>query len=279
MSHEHEKDYCEDMDNKVCTCSQDHHKDCHESCGAKIIDTDTECQCSNTPVLPTVIPSGAFVGKIPVVLAETTVTIPIKSNIKLASKALEIKEINKNVYVTQCHLMETPSGATTGTLFLEGFVRKNIQYATIDCVDKNGETISGGIKHTTVRIPFCCTTTVNFLRRPVLRGPIFTETPPASQVEYLGEFINDQNACAEPIQGSDPCQRGFVHNEIFNEPVFCELIRAAIQEDDFTRCPRSITSNCGNSIEQTFNSIEEKMLVSITLKVLQKQQVGLTAIS
>ncbi|MBI6875547.1 CsxC family protein [Clostridium aciditolerans] len=289
MSHGHEKDCCEDRDycedigccedrdNDVCDCSHHDHDEHCDSCRAKIINTHTGCQCSNKKVVPKTIAPGAFVGKIPIVLAETTITIPVISNIKLEHKALEIKNINKNLYVTQCHLMETTPCATTGTLFIEGFVRKNIQYATVDCVDHNGETISGGIKHTTVRIPFSCTTTVTFLQKPVLRGPIFAETPAVTQVEFLGEFANRKDICAEPTQGSDPCQKGFVHHEIFNEPIFCELIKATIQEDDFTKCPKPIVSNCKTNLERTFNSIEEKMLISLTLKVLQKQQVGLTA--
>lgn len=277
MSQYHEHEGCENRDVNQCACSHDHNEHC-DPCKGKILDTQTECQCTSTPVIPKIIAPGAFVGKIPVVLAETTVTIPIISKIKLENTALEIKQINKNVYVTQCHLMETHPGACTGTLFLEGFVRKNIQYATVSCVGNNGETISGGINHTTVRVPFTCSTTVTFLNRPVLRGPIFNETPATTTVEYLGEFVNGRDLCSEPVLGSDPCQKGFVHHEIFNEPVFCELICATIQEDDFPRCPKPIQSFCDNNIERTFNSLEEKMLVNITLKVLQKQQVGLNAI-
>lgn len=272
MLHEH----CEDRDDKICGCSE--HEECHDPCNAKVISTHTETEFVSTPVLPNIIAPGPFIGKIPVVLAETTITIPVISNIKLEKRALEIKQINKNVYVTQCHLMETPPCATSGTLFIEGFVRKNIQYATVTCVSEHGETISGGINHTTVRIPFRGTATVNFFKRPVLRGPIFTTSPPPDEVEYLGEFNNSKDICAEPIMGRNPCQKGFVHTENFNEPIFCELIDATIKEDDFQKCPKPISYSCENNIERTFNTLEEKMLITITLKVLQKQQVGLTAI-
>ncbi|WP_411680590.1 CsxC family protein [Clostridium thailandense] len=273
MSNEH----CEDRDDNLCDCSQQ--EECHDSCNAKVINTHTQTEFLATPVVPNLIPAGAFVGKIPIVLAETSITIPVISNIKLEKRALEIKQINKNVYVTQCHLMETPPEACSGTLFIEGFVRKNIQYATVSCVSENGQTISGGINHTTVRIPFRGTATVEFLRRPVLRGPIFNTTPPADSVEFLGEFSNTKDICAEPVMGLNPCQKGFVHTENFNEPIFCELIGAVIKEDDFQKCPRPISSSCcDNNIERTFKTLEEKMLITITLKVLQKQQVGLTAI-
>ena len=61
----------------------------------------------------------------------------------------EIKRITKNVYLTQCKLLPR-SGKIgkdgtliSGKLFISGFVRKNIEYATADCVDKDG--ISGRI--------------------------------------------------------------------------------------------------------------------------------------
>ena len=269
MSNEH----CED---KVYDCSNK--EESHDSCNAKVINTHTQTELLATPVIPTIVAPGPIIGKIPVVLAETSITIPVISNIKLEKRALEIKQINKNVYVTQCHLMETTPESCTGTLFIEGFVRKNIQYATVSCVSENGQTISGGINHTTVRIPFRGTATVQFLKKPVLRGPIFNTTPPADSVEYLGEFSNSKDICAEPVMGLNPCQKGFVHTENFNEPIFCELISAIIKEDDFQKCPKPISSCCENNIERTFRTLEEKMLITITLKVLQKQQVGLTAI-
>ena len=43
--------------------------------------------------------------KVPVLLAEIRVTIPVVSEIKLEDNAIEIKRIKKNVYLTQCHLI------------------------------------------------------------------------------------------------------------------------------------------------------------------------------
>ena len=40
----------------------------------------------------------------------------------------------------------------SGKLFISGFVRKNIEYATADCIDK--KVVSGRIAHTTVDVHF-----------------------------------------------------------------------------------------------------------------------------
>ena len=69
------------------------------------VETECGCICEQECVNPTVIPCGDVFVKIPVVLAETEVTIPIEAIIKLDKDAIEIKRIKKNVFLTQCRLI------------------------------------------------------------------------------------------------------------------------------------------------------------------------------
>jgi hypothetical protein len=241
----------------------------HESdCKGRVGKVETKTNIVGTPVPPTTIHPGPFVAKFPIVLAEVTVTIPILAHLKLEEKALEIKRIKKNVYITQCHLIPPPwPKACTGTLFLEGFIRKNVEYATEEC--SSDETICGKIKQCTFHVPFDTTTTVTFLR-----SPIFTPNPPTVEFEIFEDHIKSCDICREPVIGSDPCQQHFSSTEFFNEPVFCELVSACFNEADIHRDPKTC---CENPIEQSFRKITEKCLLTLTFKVLQKQQVGLKA--
>ena len=247
----------------------------NNSCNADV-DSFTEQVSESVIVIPTTITPGtnpAVVVKIPVVLAETKIIIPVVSEIRLESKAFEIKRIKKNVFVTQCHLIPNSSIAphnTTGILYLEGFVRKNIEYATKDCMDADG-TVSGSINHTTVKVLFSSTTRVTFRRQPqIVTNNVTTE------FEMFNDTLKTCDICAEDVIGKDPCEEGFIHNELFNEKVYCELISADIVEADIHKNPKSL--GCDNPEEQIFNKITEKMVLAITIKLLQKQQVNITAL-
>lgn len=254
-------------------------------CSARVI-SEPHCTCSNTPITPTPnIPvCGNVVVKIPVVLAETTITIPLVSHIKLETKAAEIKRIRKNVFIKQCHLIPgsvtcthpgpyDPPAAThvtpppplyTGVLNIAGFVRKNIEYATRDCSGKG--VMSGRINHSTFDIPFSCTTTVLFTVKPV-----FVPNIPTTEIETLQENYKSCDVCAENIMGNNTCERNFSHFEVFNERVFCELVSACIFESDIDMDPVSL--GCNSPMDFCFDEVTEKMVVNVTLKLLQKQQV------
>ena len=73
--------------------------------------------------------SGKIV-KIPVLLQSIEIQIPTHANIEFPKEehVLEIKDIKKRVFLSQCKLLHSGNG---GTLFISGFVRKNIQYAHV----------------------------------------------------------------------------------------------------------------------------------------------------
>jgi hypothetical protein len=243
------------------------------SCNADV-DSFTEQVSENDIVTPRTIPCGTVVVKIPVVVAETKIIIPIVSEIKLEKEAFEIKRIKKNVYVTQCHLIpETSSGNDdkNGMLYLEGFVRKNIEYATKECMTADG-IVSGNINHTTVKAFFSTTVRVYF------NGvkPVFEKNGVTEEFETFEDTLKTCDTCTENVVGKDPCEDGFIHREAFNEKVYCELISAKVVEADIHKNPKSLDRD--NPEEQTFNKITEKMVLALTIKLLQKQQVKITAL-
>lgn len=244
----------------------------HEYNSCAMVYPKAQSLTEQVSVTPKVIDAGATVVKIPVVLAELNITIPVEAAIKLDEEVIEVKRIRKNVYLTQSRIIpfSQDSRPGTGILFIEGFIRKNIEYATNECRKHGSVNICGDIRHCTVEVPFNFTTRVTFIRQP-----IFVENTVPSELEFFTDKIKGHDVCADPILGRNPCDQSFFFTEYFNEKPFTELVRADIAEVDIHK---NTILGYGNPIEQKFTSITEKLVLNLTLKVLQNQQVRVTAI-
>lgn len=225
------------------------------------------------PVAPAVISAGATVVKIPVVLAEVNITIPVEADIKLDEEVIEIKRIRKNVYLNQSRIIPFSGGTVPGTglLFISGFVRKNIEYATNECRRHESVNVCGDIRHCTVEVPFNFTTRITFIREP-----IFVENTIPSELEFFTDKNKGYNGCSDPVIGRNTCDQSFFFTEFFNEKPFTELVRADIAEIDILK--NSNSDYYGDSKERNSTILTEKLVLNLTLKVLQNQQVRVTAI-
>ncbi|MGH4123331.1 MAG: CsxC family protein [Clostridium sp.] len=252
-------------DSQIAACSLE-----RQACAT--VTTQAESITEQMDVDPCVIKCGPVVVKIPVVIAETNITIPVEATITLDQTVMEVKRIKKNVFLTQSRLIpfSHDSRNCTGILFIAGFIRKNIEYATQTCPSGVNVNVCGDIRHCTVQVPFNFTTRVTFLR-----PPIFTENTTPSELEFFTDKLAGCDACADPVLGRNPCDQNFYFTEYFNEKPFVELVRADITEIDIHTNP---TSNCQTPTEQRFTELTEKIVVNLTLKVLQNQQVRITAL-
>jgi hypothetical protein len=250
--------------------SVDYSSESAEPCA--IVKSQVESLTEQVAVDPTVIEPGPVFVKIPVVLAETNITIPVEATIKLDKAAMEIKRIKKNVFLTQSRIIpfSQDDRPGTGILFIEGFIRKNIEYATKTCTTSGTQNVCGDIRHCTVEVPFNFTTRITFLR-----PPIFIENTTPSELEFFTDKLQGCDVCSDPVIGRNPCDQSSFVTEFFNEKPFTELVRADITEVDIHTNP---TISCKTPTEQMFNKLTEKVVVNLTLKVLQKQQVRITAI-
>ncbi|MBU3156658.1 CsxC family protein [Clostridium estertheticum] len=238
-----------------------------DNCG-KIISSQTLPLSSGTTITPVGI-RGPLVAKIPVVLGEREIQIDVEAVFKLNEPFFEIKRIKKNVYLTQCKLLPR-SGViaadgtlVSGKLFIGGFVRKNIEYATADCVEK--EIVSGRIAHTTIDVPFTAVTEVVYTVPPVVnvRGV-------QKEIDLLSSC--GCNDCTGTIMGKSGCEQYLEDNITFTESPYCELEGIRIFEDDINTDPLYHKTN---SKVQLYNKVIEKMVVYIRVKVLQLQQVNI----
>lgn len=240
----------------------------NENCKATVI-SETLPLFESIPHSPEVT-LGSVIIKVPVVLAEFTVPITVEASIKLEDAILEIKRIRKNVFLNQCKLIPNSENdkPNTGIVFLDGFIRKNIEYVSKEHNIKRRASC-GKVKHTTVKVPFKCTTRVTF-KTP----PKFKTTIPQAEVEILENRIKAYDPCKEPIIGRDTREKNLKIIEFFNEKVFCELISAEIVESDILENPTN--EECKPLFDQTFHYITEKVVLFLTIKLLQNQDIEIS---
>lgn len=223
----------------------------------------------NAPVNLTPIVAGV-VAKIPVVLAELTVQVNVDSIVELPEPAIEIKNIKKHLKITQCLLLQN-----TNMLFVKGFVRKNIEFATLGCSNAKG--ICGDIKHCTIDVPFKFTTPVTF--NGIAPAPVINRTE--SEFEYFRQqdLFGPEFADKDKLLSGDLTEFNQITTEFFNELPFCELISSRIVEFDEFLNPTKPHKATVPFEERVFKNIEEKMVIFITLKILQKRQVAIGAVA
>ncbi|WP_433744444.1 CsxC family protein [Falsibacillus pallidus] len=227
--------------------------------------TTTSCGCENKPHKPNVS-IGKLITKVPVVLAEITLQVNVDALIDFPEPVLEIKDIKKHVKLTQCRLL-----LPTNKLFVKGFVRKNIQYASPSPEIENSTTtsVASDIHSITVDVPFQCVTEIDHFLTP----PVMPEFNRRNEFDFLiSKSLPTGFPEKDELQTNDLSQFHQESTQYYNEIPFCELISSKIIEWDeaIDRVALPTSSPIG---EGYFTKIEEKMVVDITLKVLQKQQI------
>ncbi|WP_456274631.1 CsxC family protein [Bacillus sp. AK031] len=209
---------------------------------------------------------GKVITKVPVVLAQLSLTANMSATITFPEPVLEIKDIKKRVKITQCRLL-LPSNK----LFISGFVRKNIQYASpsTDIEQTTNSSIASDLHSYTVDVPFSVITEIeDYITDPVL--------PKTNSREEFDFFVAQPLPSGYPekdeLLSSDLSQFHQTSAQYYNELPYCELVSSKIIEWDeaIDRGPLPTTTPLAEGI---FTVIEEKMVLDFTLRVLQDQQI------
>lgn len=247
--------------------------------------------CMSNAVTPITTPGGAagrIITKVPVTIAERNVSTNLSVKIKFPHPVLEIKDIKKTLKIVQCSLVLQPVGPgqnpfapADGHLFLRGFLRKNIQFASpmMDkCHDYHDSCISSVIKSHTVNVPFECVVTIpaNAFISPPQRPVVNTR----SEFDFfvsrdLGQGFPEK----DELLSNDLSQFHQSSTQNFNELPFCELISSSITEWDEAIDRRPIHGHYGTVNEGVFHTISEKVHLQFVIKVLQKQQARVNVVS
>lgn len=242
---------------------------------AKIAKVDVKSlvteECVNTPEPISALGSGA-VAKVPVVLAQLTVQANVNAIITLPEYAFEIKRIRKNLKITQCLIIQD-----TNILFIKGFIRKNIEYSTKE--SSNAEGFSGDIRHVTVDIPINCTTPLDYNGIAPLQ-PV-ANTTSEFQYQKREDIHHPDFSEKDELLSGDLREHNQISTEFFNELPFCDLISSRIVEFDEQLMPEHPNDKkCETPFEEKrFRRIEEKMVVFITLRLLQNRLVAVPAVA
>ena len=157
-----------------------------------------------------------------------------------------------------------------GHLFLKGFVRKNIQYASPTHLSSDDSCVSSSLKSLTTDIPFECVVTIptNCFISPPQRPVLNT------RAEF--DFFRSQNLGhgfpeKDHLLSSDLSQFHQASTQFYNELPFCELISSKIIEWDEAVDRKPLHGNAPFE-EGYFHRIVEKVFLQFTIKILQNQQ-------
>ncbi|MBT2709499.1 hypothetical protein J7I91_16275 [Pseudomonas sp. ISL-84] len=175
------------------------------------------------------------------VLGNIQVQTLIESEYKLPSYAADIKEIRKNVHLTQCEVLPITNVNDMASLFIEGYIHKNIQYV---------EGCEGYVRDYSVNVPFNCYSRVQ-LARPILF--------PFGQYSRKNNDL-ETRVLAEDGQGADRCTFGSSTFEINNEPIHCKLVASSVNQWDVLQN----FDNCGR-----FDTVSEKEDITLTVRLTQ----------
>lgn len=228
--------------------------------------SDEFCQCEILNSYDPHISSGEMVAKLPVLLAELTFQAKVKAIITFPEFVLEIKDVSKRLFITQCRLL-LPSNK----LFIKGFVRKNILYDR-PLEEKNLKTktsITSDLHSISVDIPIQCMTEIKkYISQPVLSqmNEKYEFEFPSTKPLPTGFPEKDQD------MSSDLSSFHQESNQYYNELPYCELVSSKIIEWD-EAIDRQSLPFAPLSEEGYFRKMEDKMVINFTIKVLQNQQV------
>ncbi|GGH71445.1 hypothetical protein GCM10010978_07390 [Compostibacillus humi] len=230
-------------------------------------------ECTNEVATQPTLPAAGRTFRIPVTLGEFNVTSHLSSTITFPDPVMEIKNVKKRVEIVQCSLL-TPSTDMPGTtssgpfpLFLRGFVRKNIQYAT-PVYEPNGECVESELKSFTTRVEFECMTTIEELDNPVVL-PVANDSTEYdfARTKKLGTGFPEK----DHFHSSDISQFHQESERFYNDFPYCELVSDEILEWD-EAIDRQTYGDAPVG-EGTFQKVVEKMRLNFVIRILQVQNI------
>jgi len=222
--------------------------------------------------------NGSWVATLPIIIAEKNIDIPIESIFKLKNPALDIKNMKKDVYLTNSTILpmyekDDISAPLNGKLFLEGFIRNKLDFSIAKDVHDN--IINLDTESVIIYIPFKYTTLIQFKFPPVTSKekaedyiPIYISSDCVNSHsdyhENSYEYTNKKDTqCDEYINCNTP-------------PINCEISKTKINET-YTLMDKT-PFNSDFPIEMNFHTFKENIIVNLSLTLLQKQGVAMNSL-
>lgn len=204
--------------------------------------------------------------KVLVRVGNITITQPIRDEIHIDEGFYDIKKIQRRVVLDQVFVSNTTINTTTGTIqgymFGEGYMLKNISYATpIEGTASDCETDCLAMKNTyndiTAKVKFDFSNPITITGAQVEASPNMVET------SYLNNCIE---VCDKGSVSQADCQKYFTQTVTINEPYQYELDSYSINET-------VLMKNKCNEDSILYDTVTEKLLLVLNISVYQYQTV------
>ena len=246
------------MDKNNHSHNDSHSKDCGKpSKQVNNCEVNAKEQIPLTDTLQPVVTGPTVLTRIktPVVVAERLLQIVVEADIPLDPPATEIKRVKKHVFLDQVKLVPVSFARiantdyftiTRGKLFVAGHIRKNIEYASADC--------NGALQDRIANVGFTGFADLNAATGDFITPPILGISENAE-----ANFLNEKTEMDARLD------KYFFQNLVkYNEQPYGELVAANFFELDFSPHPKHH--------DGSFCTLREKIVLDLTLKVIQVQQ-------
>lgn len=203
--------------------------------------------------------------KFPIILAETNIAVTIDDTMKIGRDVKEIRRIKMNAFFKSSNLVPISlknSEANSGMLFVSGFIRKSVEYATRTSIEERKEDNCGYIKYCIVEVPFNFTTKITFIRPPVFIENYNVREDSSCDINKV------YNAHEDSIILCDNCNENFLSTEVFNEKPFVELVKANFIEFNIHK---ELHLKEDEDIQERYTKFKGNIIVNLRIRVLQEQ--------
>lgn len=195
-------------------------------------------------------------------VAAVNINHPLTDSITIPEGFYSIKGISRRLVLTQCYIV--PISETSGQLFVEGYILKNVQYATPsadqnpadpceDCVVMRND-----YRDLTAKINFNFSVPIEDLNA-IIAAPV-TETERAILKDCM-------KPCDSGTMSESDCERLFSQEVVLQEPFSCELNSYNINEAVISK------TNCSLTNEELFDTVVEKLNLNLVISIFQLRPV------
>ncbi|MDK0975370.1 hypothetical protein P5F65_01300 [Clostridium perfringens] len=228
-------------------------------------DIDVNVDNFNTTALP-LTPNPTTNAKVLVRVATVNINHALTDSIVIPEGFYSIKGISRRLVLTQCYIVPTAVEAPDNAqLFVEGYILKNVQYAT-PSADQNPAdpcedciVMRNDYRDLTAKINF------NFSVPIDLDANIVT---PVTETERA--ILKDcMKPCDKGTMSESDCERLFSQEVVLQEPFSCELDRYTINEAVISK------TNCSLTNENLFDTVVEKLNLNLVISIFQLRPVRL----
>ncbi|WP_300258029.1 hypothetical protein [Clostridium sp.] len=197
-------------------------------------------------------------------VANVTINHPLTDSITIPEGFYSIKGINRRLVLTQCYIVpiSVDSETTSGQLFVEGYILKNVQYATpssnqnpSDCCD-HCVAMRNEYKDLTAKINFNFSVPIN------LTGAKIVDSVSSEERALLKDCMKP---CDKGTMSESDCERLFSQSVELQEPFSCELNSYTINEAVISK------TNCSCTNEELFDTVVEKLNLNLVISIFQLQ--------